>query len=167
MVHLTGRREVLSHCLVVPLVSFASGGAAAAESDTVASGKISVRATPPSTGAVYVTARLAGVKKGLSTNRDLSPVASIKIPVDPSTTLPLNFQMTENDLTPEGMDSGGTWWKSKDLVLSARWDEDGDASTRGPNDLVGRCTYKPGGGGAVLELQGRGIAGQFATRKLK
>eukprot|EP00961_Rhodomonas_salina_P132544 1783907-Rhodomonas_salina.1 len=32
-------------------------------------------------GAIYVTARLAGVIKGISTGRDLSPVASIKIPV--------------------------------------------------------------------------------------
>ena len=30
----------------------------------------------------------------------------------------------------------------QDLTLSARWDEDGDAGTRGPSDLVGRATLK-------------------------
>ena len=34
------------------------------------------------------------------------------------------------------------WWNRQDLTLSARWDEDGDAGTRGPSDLVGRATLK-------------------------
>lgn len=53
------------------------------------------------------------------------------------------------------------------LLWSARWDEDGDAGTRGPNDLVGRVTSKSAGLSVVLELQGRGLAGKFATQKLK
>ena len=49
----------------------------------LARGSIKVRAgaTAPSSGAVFVTARLAGAVKGFSPSRDLSPIASVKIPV--------------------------------------------------------------------------------------
>uniref|UniRef100_A0A7S0YZ33 Uncharacterized protein n=1 Tax=Hemiselmis tepida TaxID=464990 RepID=A0A7S0YZ33_9CRYP len=167
-----GRREALLRCLVCPLLGLPLQGAAVAEGSDgalVARGTITVRpgAEPPAGGAVYVTARLAGVKKGFSTNRELSPIASIKIPVDTTTQLPLDFELSRDNLTMEGMDAGGAWWASRDLVLSARWDEDADANTRGPNDLVGRATYKSGAGGLVLELQGRGAAGKFATQRLR
>ena len=63
--------------------------------------------------AVYVTARIAGAIKGLSTGRDLSPVASVRIPVDSSTVTPISCTLTRDDLTPEGMESGGSWWEGK------------------------------------------------------
>eukprot|EP00957_Ditylum_brightwellii_P031805 2411700-Ditylum_brightwellii.AAC.1 len=57
------------------------------------------------------------------------------------------------------------WWGGDDLVVSARLDSDGVASTRDPTDLVGRGFFKRGGkgDGFVVQLQGRGIGGKFVT----
>ncbi len=81
---------------------------------------------------------------------------------------PFEFGLGEKDLTPEGLgnESGGYWWSSDDLIVSARWDSDGVAATRSPEDLVGRNLWKRGTtGGFVLDLQGRGSFGKFATKK--
>lgn len=81
---------------------------------------------------------------------------------------PFEFGLGEKDLTPEGMgnESGGYWWSSDDLIVSARWDSDGVAATRSPEDLVGRNLWKKGTTeGFVLDLQGRGKFGKYATKK--
>mmetsp|Transcript_31529 Transcript_31529/g.74209 ORF Transcript_31529/g.74209 Transcript_31529/m.74209 type:complete len:288 (-) Transcript_31529:964-1827(-) len=86
---------------------------------------------------------------------------------------PFTFQLSEKDLTPEGENtSGGSgnnkfWWSADDLVVSARWDSDGVAATRSPEDLVGRNLWKRDDSSAqfVLPLQGRGSFGKFATKK--
>jgi hypothetical protein len=114
--------------LVIKRISTASAGAGllvicgaecAAEDADVASGSIVVKAgvSPPATGAVYVTARLAGAMKGLSKNRDLSPVASIRIPVDNSTRTPINFALSGDNITPEGREDNGAWWAGQVCVL--------------------------------------------------
>ena len=59
-------------------------------------------------------------------------------------------------------------WKSGDLPLlfSARLDEDGTASTRSPNDLIGQATVKYVGSEwerFEIVLGGRGVAGKFIT----
>ena len=60
------------------------------------------------------------------------------------------------------------WWANMDLVVSARWDSDGVAATRDPNDLVGRGLFQVRSGGEVtVPLQGRGITGKFVTGKSK
>lgn len=83
---------------------------------------------------------------------------------------PFRFQLGEKDLTPEGADgdnNGTFWWTADDLVVSARWDSDGVAATRSPEDLVGRNVWKHNESNARFELalQGRGSFGKFATKK--
>ena len=87
-------------------------------------------------------------------------------------TFPLSFQLTRQDLTPEG--GVDLWWQHDDLTVSARLDMDGIAATRSPDDLVGRGMYysnnsqKEGdttAGGVVVALGGRGAFGKFATKK--
>ena len=124
----------------------------------LARGSIKVRAgaTAPSSGAVFVTARLAGAVKGFSPSRDLSPIASVKIPVcryvqcvrilrrsnnaishehthlqvSDSTSAPLAFELTLENLTPEGMDSGGTWWAGRLCTADACPERERDTSLR-------------------------------------
>eukprot|EP00536_Pseudo-nitzschia_multiseries_P011044 jgi/Psemu1/204782/e_gw1.357.18.1 len=93
---------------------------------------------------------------------------------------PFAFQLGEKDLTPEGADGDNSssssssssdnnifWWSTEDLIVSARWDSDGVAATRSPEDLVGRNLWKHDENSAqfVLPLQGRGSFGKFATKK--
>ena len=102
-------------------------------------------------------------------------------------TFPLQVVLTEDDLTPEGADrgsgSGDTdnssssyWWSRDDLVVSGRWDADGVAATRSPEDLVGRTIWMRNSNNGssngtdkqpqvTLQLQGRGSFGKFATKK--
>ena len=108
-------------------------------------------------------------------------------------TFPFEFTLSApNDLTIEGassVDGVGTssapvvldpekfWWKNDDLIVSARWDSDGVAATRSPEDLVGRGFWKKGSGTgsnsdsdltvAQVMLTGRGAFGKFATGKSK
>ena len=92
---------------------------------------------------------------------------------------PFSFSLTDLDLTVEGaskvqhvVEQGSTrshtllWWKNLDLVISARWDSDGVAATRDPNDLVGRGIFQVSSGNSVMvPLQGRGLTGKFVTGK--
>jgi hypothetical protein len=115
------------------------------------------------------------------------------------TSFPFFFVLGEQDLTLEGSvkdeTTGLYWWliaandnhgsssNNKDnLVVSARWDSDGFAATRSPEDLVGRATAKQklkppehGNDGddslssspimytVAIDLGGRGAFGKFAT----
>jgi hypothetical protein len=94
---------------------------------------------------------------------------------------PFDFELsTPRDLTIEGASSsdgvgGGVsstpvldpskfWWNRDDLIVSARWDSDGVAATRSPDDLVGRGIRKRGDDVRVeVPLTGRGAFGKFAT----
>ena len=99
-----------------------------------------------------------------------------------SPVFPFQFNLSERDLTPEGADNKDNdqttnastfWWAADDLIVSARWDSDGVAATRSPEDLVGRNLWKrsaagngkDGSVGFVLSLQGRGSFGKLATKK--
>jgi hypothetical protein len=59
------------------------------------------------------------------------------------------------------------WWKQDDLIVSARWDSDGVAATRSPNDLVGRAIWKNGDEKVQVQLTGRGAFGKYATGSKK
>jgi hypothetical protein len=100
---------------------------------------------------------------------------------------PFEFHlMTPTDVTVEGSwvlsdgDRGDYWWARDDdgvpLIVSVRWDTDGVAATRSPDDLVGRGwttfqgidvdvdgtgrrMYTP----VTIELSGRGAFGKFVT----
>jgi hypothetical protein len=91
---------------------------------------------------------------------------------------PYVFELTTMDLTPEGayiLDRSREkyWFEGENLIVSARWDTDGVASTRDPPDLVGRSQYsvpssmwneeRP----LIVELSGRGIAGKLVTGRSK
>jgi hypothetical protein len=114
-------------------------------------------------------------------------------------TFPFDFELSSADLTLEGgafaasaiADDGGggargdvVWWAGEDLVVSARLDTDGIASTRDRTDLVGRGVFRPSplppsttttaiappsGASAAsvvsIELRGRGMFGKSVTAR--
>ncbi len=92
---------------------------------------------------------------------------------------PFDFSLSKKDLTQEGASSSTPeqntfWFEGQDLVVSARWDTDGSASTRDPTDLVGRSLASaaksskgPDGTDAIVQLEGRGMTGKFVTGKAK
>jgi hypothetical protein len=92
---------------------------------------------------------------------------------------PFHFTLSEKDLTLEGV-AGATsdadsniitnaWWTDDDLIISARYDSDGVAATRSPDDKVGRTLWKRSSNtndtGVQINLTGRGAFGKFATKK--
>jgi hypothetical protein len=85
-------------------------------------------------------------------------------------TLPYEFTLTLDDLTPEFKGVPVEEWERQDLIVSARLDTDGVAATRDPADLVGRGTVRKASSavasaweGADVELQGRGLTGRLLT----
>ena len=72
----------------------------------------------------------------------------------------LRTVLTEADVTAEGK----AWeeWKTGPLVVSARLDTDGLASTRNATDLVGRSVATDGKS-VTVPMQGRGSFGKFLT----
>ena len=113
------------------------------------------------------------------------PVLSARYP---NPTFPFDFALTAKDFTTEGgasmMIVNGddnsaardersgvveVWWSGQDLVVSARLDTDGIASTRDTTDLVGRGIFH----GAMsydtvsIQLGGRGMFGKRVTGKRK
>jgi hypothetical protein len=94
-------------------------------------------------------------------------------------TFPFEFALSAKDVTLEGgaaedenKTSNRYWWNSEpSLIVSARWDSDGVAATRSPEDLVGRgVSSKRDTAGPYkvdFTLGGRGAFGKFATQKGK
>ena len=87
---------------------------------------------------------------------------------------PFSFSLTDDNLTAEGMAASSSssstktfWWENDDLIVSARWDSDGAAATRSPEDLVGRglLRRKIDDSVVVVQLEDRGAFGKFATKK--
>jgi tetratricopeptide (TPR) repeat protein len=109
----------------------AAGGGGVAGSTTASgaggsarvSGQVEIAegAAAPSGGVLFLVARRPGQERG-------PPAATKKIP---SPTFPLAF-----DLGPENVMMGGGM--PEEMMLSARWDEDGDPLSRGPSDREGR-----------------------------
>jgi hypothetical protein len=75
------------------------------------------------------------------------PVLTARFPITSSSdSFPFIFQLTESEVTAEGAFIEGNeemkaikyWWTNDNLVVSARFDSDGIAATRDPDDLVGR-----------------------------
>jgi len=88
---------------------------------------------------------------------------------------PFEFRLSHDELTDEGAagdkEGGSFWWGRDNLIVSARLDIDGVATTRDPEDLVGRGLLVKGGRNGddrvEIQLQGRGKFGKFATAKSK
>ena len=78
----------------------------------------------------------------------------------PTPSFPYSFKLGEECLTPEGklipLSDGMR------VTVSARYDVDGVASTRSPEDLVGRGEGVLGGEVGVV-LKGRGVGGKWAS----
>ena len=98
------------------------------------------------------------------------PVLSARYP---NPTFPFDFALTAKDFTTEGACSarderGGVWWSGRDLVVSARLDTDGIASTRDATDLVGRGIFHGSAMSDItvsIQLGGRGMFGKRVTSK--
>ncbi len=189
------RRRVLNGLVattVAPLVSFpclASGNDDESKSVVVlVKGTVSL---PPgmiqdespydssSSAALYITCRPNrpdNVPQAILQGTRGKPPPVLAARFEHPTSFPFAFQLTSNDVTLEGssanienIETKGVsryWWSRDDLIVSARLDSDGVASTRSPEDLVGRGIYTCcNGNDASIELQGRGAFGKFATRK--
>jgi hypothetical protein len=133
-----------------------------------------------SSSALYITARPQrpdNVPRAIldGSNGKPPPVLACRIP-NPS--FPYEFELTKLDLTPEGayfLDESldRYWFEGENLIVSARWDTDGVASTRDPTDLVGRSQYFSQSSKneeetlVTVELSGRGITGKLVTGKNK
>lgn len=112
------------------------------------------------------------------------PVLTARYPISSgSSAFPFDFQFTESDITAEGLyedanaekKANRCWWMNDNLVISARFDSDGVAATRDPDDLVGRSfslverkendnTFRYNSK-VEIQLQGRGVGGRFITTK--
>ncbi|KAG7356334.1 hypothetical protein IV203_001020 [Nitzschia inconspicua] len=158
----------------VPQVSVISG-------TVTLSSDVSVDPSKTSDAALYVTVRPdtpdnvpAAILSG--TRGKAPPVMAARFP---SPTFPFTFQMTSpQNLTPEVvlasdtstasmLDISNVWWANDDLIVSVRWDSDGVAATRSPEDLVGRALWRRKSNERVIEipLTGRGAFGKFVTGK--
>ena len=119
--------------------------------------------------ALYVTAKPADTGTGIYAQAGKVPplaAARFATPLE----FPFSFQLTSADLTPEFAGVEQKVWEATDLVVTARFDTDGVAATRGPDDLVGRGTLSKAGtvdqsrwSSCRVELQGRGLAGKLLT----
>lgn len=121
---------------------------------------------PGSEGALYVTARPAPDNAALQAGK-VPPLAAARFaPV----AFPFQFELTSSDLTAEYLGTPSSAYEEKDLLISVRFDTDGVAATRGPDDLVGRASLVKRRSAApvdwlpvVVELQGRGLTGRLLT----
>ena len=119
--------------------------------------------------ALYVTVRPAEAGGGaLQAGTKVVPLATARVAAPIA--FPYKFQLTEADLTDEYKSIELSSFKNLDLLVSARFDGDGVAATRGPDDLVGRGLLRKAGSSeptswkpAVVELQGRGLTGRLLT----
>ena len=188
--HPTQNWELAAHSTALGLLFFLGGTVPclAATPEPLFSGTVTLQegvslpAEAPA-AALYVTAKPdrpdnvpAAILDG--TRGKPPPVVSARYP---NPTFPFAFDVTEENLTPEGAAAGATsdaggdrlWWAGEDLVVSARFDTDGVAATRDPEDLVGRGILKRGRnkGGSFqsveIKLQGRGFGGKLVTGKAK
>ncbi|KAL3927968.1 MAG: hypothetical protein SGBAC_012857 [Bacillariaceae sp.] len=180
---------VASSLIISPQVSRAEE--VSVEPRTVVQGTVSLAAGiqfPPeslpstSSSAIYLTCRPdkpdnvpAAILNG--SRGKAPPVLAARIE---NPTFPLDFSLiSPRDLTIEGaatlnsadngqsLDFDNFWWIKEDLIVSARWDSDGVAATRAPEDLVGRVVWKNGESKVQLELGGRGAFGKYVTGSKK
>ena len=117
--------------------------------------------------ALYITVRPAAPEGGAALQAGkVVPLATARFAAPLS--FPFTFKLTTVDLTAEYATMGA--YDQLDLTVSARYDGDGVAATRGPDDLVGRGLLKKNKSqdpsqwqSAYVELQGRGLTGRLLT----
>lgn len=116
---------------------------------------------------LYITAR-EDVGMWQSAIRSTKPPPLMAVKISPAKSFPLQFRMsTDTDLTLEATTLAKDWTSGNvPLTLSARLDTDGLASTRSPEDLVGRGNARFADGkweDVSITLVGRGVTGKFVT----
>lgn len=163
------RRQVLRRTLSSVPALLVSTSTIAADEETLLPFRLEVTITLPSNinreellgpdTALYVTARPtenSGADQ-VWQGRRVPPVLTTRV-AKPSDLCAI---LTEKDVTPEGL----TWdgWKTGPLVVSARLDTDGMASTRNATDLVGQGSIAAKQSTVTIPLQGRGLAGKILT----
>lgn len=129
--------------------------------------------------ALIVTARPKNVAnvppEVIRAGRGQIPAVFTAIIPKPST-FPVKFQLTSNDITPEGdfgLDGSPYWWADEpEWELSARVDTDGVLRTASPEDLVGRTITSQIGEDKAeqdvcVEVQERGFFGSRFQRREK
>ena len=166
------RRSILAAAAVFlrpPLPSVAESAAIVARGSVALQKNGAAVGSDAAGAALYVTAKPADSSTGVfATAGKVPPLAAARFPSPLE--FPYAFELSTDNLTPEFSSVPSQTWSGTDLVITARYDTDGVAATRGPDDLVGRATLikrgaaDPGGWGpAVVELQGRGMAGKLLT----
>jgi hypothetical protein len=188
-----GRRDCIASILttIVALPQLSEAG----ESESIQSvlrGVVSLKpgteAFSSASAALYVTAKPETTINAPKEIADMfagrpPPVLTARFPIlSGSEAFPFKFQLNESDITAEGSYQNANeenkankyWWTNDNLVVSARFDTDGVASTRDPDDLVGRAFSFVAKGSDLIfrydrdvevQLQGRGIGGKFITTK--
>lgn len=178
-----GRREAASALLGLGLAA-AHPRAALAEDKGVVRGTVTLpegATGTKDTGALYVSARpeaefgdiLSAAKGGGNGNAPTVLLARYPAPI----TFPFEFSLKDpTDITPEGNPKfARSKWEDKDLIVVCRFDTDGVAATRGPDDLVGQsyARFDPRDkdkadkerGLAEIALKDRGVVKNFIDRK--
>ena len=122
---------------------------------SIAKGSLPAPVTESPQAALYVTVRPEATK---------FPVGAKRIDARDLLGFPAEVLLGQGDLYPEFQEASADVC-SGPLVISARLDGDGDANTRGEDDLVGRGSAPGCGSKGNVELQGRGAFGKFVTRK--
>ena len=166
---------ILSGCFIVPNLVKAADDEVLVSKKQFLSGTIFLPQDPSvvisDEAALYITCRPdkpdnipSAILNG--TRGKAPPVLSARF-MNPS--FPFKFNLGEEHLTLEGTQF--EWFTMCDLIISARYDQDGVAATRSPDDLVGRSVAfrKDGSYESIqVKLEGRGAFGKFATgAKLK
>ena len=110
---------------------------------TIASGKVLLRPGVQAVGsenagaALYVTARPADGQTGVFAQAGkVPPLAAARYPTP--LTFPFEFSLSAADLTPEFAAVDASAYAGADLLVTARFDTDGVAATRGPDECAPR-----------------------------
>ena len=174
--HFIARRAMVAAAAAASLMSPTARPAIAIEQTTiVASGTVQLQSGAAAVGAdapgaaLYVTAKPVDGGTGITAQAGKTPplaAARYSTPIS----FPFDWKLSAADLTPEFASVDPSVWELSDLTITARFDTDGVAATRGPDDLVGRGRLTKRGApdesqwtAAVVELQGRGLTGRLLT----
>jgi hypothetical protein len=175
----TGRRSLLALLALLPVtpaladdITTQSPSSFLQVTVTLSKSAAAEISTPAQTSALYITARpnsADNVPRAILDGSRGKPPPVLIARIPNVCQFPFTTTLTSKDVTVEGSSNEGAnssyWWRGTPLVVSARLDSDGVAATRDPSDLVGRSISSTGNSAVTVELQGRGAAGKFFTKK--
>lgn len=116
------------------LPAFAHDMVVASGKVTLQSGVLAAAAASPG-AALYVTAKPADGATGVFAQAGkVPPLAAVRYPSP--LTFPFEFSLSSADLTPEFAAVDSSVYSAADLIITARFDTDGVAATRGPDECA-------------------------------